>query len=270
MAVAAQVFPEVLIEGRAFSRVILGHNPFLGYCYYSKARASEYEERFADQRRIAEVIRAALEAGARGMMLSLDHPRQEMIINALAEESEALGMQIPTFAILTPGFEQKTELLKRANAQVGLLHGQVTDKLYRPETRDFAPEFAEHMARMRDLGLAPGASTHNAGDTVPAMAGHDTVVINTPVNKVGWHMRPSRKAALAALAATDKVVVGMKPLAMARVPPDEGMAYTLGRPEVDLVVVGLATPEEAKETFGAALQAIQSKRAVSKELRRMK
>jgi aryl-alcohol dehydrogenase-like predicted oxidoreductase len=91
------------------------------------------------------------------------------------------------------------------------------------------------------------------------MAGYDVVAINTPVNMIGWHMRPSREAVLAALAATDKVVVGMKPLAMARIPPEEGMAYTLARPEVDMVVVGLATPEEARETLGAALQVIHGK-----------
>ena len=258
MVSATQVFPEVGIEGRRFSRVLLGHNPFLGYSYYSQARAKEYEARFADQTRIEEVIRAALEAGARGMVLSFDHPRQEMIVSALAQACDAVGVQIPTFAILNPGFEQQTGLLRRANAQVGLLHGQVTDKLYRPETRDFAPEFADHMARMRDLGLVPGASTHNAGETVPAMAGHDVSVINAPVNLLGWHMRPSREEALAALAATDKTVLAMKPLAMARIPPEEGMAYTLGRPEADLVVVGLASPEEARETFEAALRVIQA------------
>jgi hypothetical protein len=91
------------------------------------------------------------------------------------------------------------------------------------------------------------------------MAGHDVAVVNTPVNMLGWHMRPSGESALAAIAATDRVVVGMKPLAMARIPPEEGMTYTLGRPEVDLVVVGIATPEEARETFGAALKVIQSK-----------
>jgi hypothetical protein len=259
MGAATQALPEVLVEGRSFSRVILGHNPFLGYSYYSQARAQGYERRFADQERISEVIRAALDAGARGMMLSFDHPRQELIVNALSQACEATGVHIPTFAILSPGFQQQAGLLKRANSRVGLLHGQVTDKLYRPETQDFAPEFADHMARMRDLGLVPGASTHNAGETVPAMAGHDVAVVNTPVNMLGWHMRPSRESALAAIAATDRIVVGMKPLAMARIPPEEGMTYTLGRPEVDLVVVGIATPEEARETFGAALKVIQSK-----------
>jgi len=256
MAQSAKPFPEVAIEGRAFSRVILGHNPFLGYCYFSKARAAEHEQRFEDPARVEEVIRAALEAGVRGMMLSLDHPRQGRIIAALERACESIGVRIPTIAILTPEFEQHRELMERANVQVGLLHGQVTDTLFRRGPRDFSPEFAEQMAVMRKLGLAPGASTHNAGETVPAMASHDVVVVNTPVNKVGWRMCPCPEDALGALAATEKTVIAMKPLAMGRVPPAEGMAYTLGRPEVDLVVVGVASPQEAEETFGAAREAL--------------
>jgi len=249
--------PQVMIEGRAFTRVILGHNPFLGYCYFSRARAAEHDRRFADQARIQEVILAALESGARGMMLSLGHPREPLIMAALEQACEAIGTAIPTIAILSPGFEQQSESLRRVNAQVGLLHGQVTDTLFRRATRDFAPEFADHMARMRDLGLVPGASTHNGGETVPAMAGYDVAVVNTPVNKIGWRMAPCPEEVLAALAATDKTVIAMKPLAMARVTPEEGMAYALGRPEVNLVVVGAASPEEARETFGAARQALQ-------------
>lgn len=258
MSDTLQAFPEVLIEGRAFSRVILGHNPFLGYSYYSRALSQEYDERFCDPARIEEVILAALEAGVRGMMLSLGSPRQDMLVTALERACEAFGVRIPTIVILTPPFEQHAELLQRANAQAGLLHGQVTDTLFRRGPRDFAPQFAEHMALMRRLGLAPGASTHNAGETIPAMAGCDVAVVNTPVNKIAWRMCPCPEDVMGALARTDKTVIGMKPLAMGRVPPEEGMAYAISRPEVDMVVVGIASPHEARETFGAAREIVST------------
>ena len=250
--------PEVMIEDRAFTRAILGHNPFLGFSYYSRARAAEYEERFSDPKRIQEVISAALEAGVRGMMMSFEHPRHELIVSALEGARAASGIEIPVVAILNPGFEAKAEQLKRANAQVGLLHGQVTDTLFQRGSRDFAPAFAEHMAHMRELGLVPGASTHNAGETVPAMAGYDVAVVNTPVNKLGWRMCPCPEEALSALVSTEKSVIAMKPLAMGRVAPDEGMAYVLARPEVDLTVVGAASPQEANETFTAARSAMEA------------
>jgi len=257
VAETSATLPEVMVEDRAFTRAILGHNPFLGFSYYSRARAAEYEERFSDPARIEQVISAALEAGVRGMMLSFDHPRHELIAAALEQACAASGIRIPTIAILTPGFEAQVEMLAKANAQVGLLHGQVTDTLFQRGSRDFAPAFGEHLARMRELGLVPGASTHNGGETVPAMAGYDVAVVNTPVNKLGWRMCPCPEEALAALASTEKCVIAMKPLAMGRIAPEEGMGYVLGRPEVDLTVVGAASPQEAQETFSAARNAMQ-------------
>jgi hypothetical protein len=255
---ATQVFPTVDIEGRVFSRVILGHNPFLGYSYYSEATARYYQAKFADETAIEAVIRAALEAGVRGMMLSLDPPRGESIVSALERASEACGIRIPTIAILDGEFEQHRDLIRRANAQVGVLHGQTTDALFRKATRDFAPGFAEAMARLRALGLVPGASTHNAGETVPAMAGYDTIVVNTPVNKVGWRMCPCPEQVFGALSRTDQVVIGMKPLAMGRVAPAEAVEYALSRPEVDIVLAGAASQEEVEETFGAARRALKT------------
>jgi hypothetical protein len=249
--------PEVMIEDRVFTRAILGHNPFLGFSYYSRARAAEYEQRFSDPARIEEIISAALETGVRGMMMSFDHPRHELILSALEGACAASGVRIPTIAILSPGFERHAEELRKANAQVGLLHGQVTDTLFQRGSRDFAPAFAEHLARMRELGLVPGASTHNGGETVPAMAGYDVAVVNTPVNKLGWRMCPCPEEALAALASTEKSVIAMKPLAMGRIAPEEGMGYVLARPEVDLTVVGAASPQEAKETFAVARGAMR-------------
>jgi aryl-alcohol dehydrogenase-like predicted oxidoreductase len=59
------------------------------------------------------------------------------------------------------------------------------------------------------------------------------------------------------LGRAELAVVGMKPLAMGRIPPAEAMEYALSRPEVDIVLAGAASPEEAEETFGAARHALQ-------------
>ncbi len=261
---ATQSFPTVSIENRVFSRVLLGHNPFLGYSYFSQATARYYHEKFADGAAIEAVIRAALEAGVRGMMLSLDSPRGESIVAALERACEAVGVRIPTIAILGGDFEQYRDLIRRANTQVAVLHGQITDALYRKATRDFAPEFDEYMSRMRDLELVPGASTHNAGETVPAMAGRDVAVVNTPVNKIGWRMCPCWEDVLRALGRAEQVVIAMKPLAMGRIPPAEGMEYALSRPEVDIVLAGAASPEEVEETFTAAGRAVEAALAASR------
>jgi hypothetical protein len=244
---------EVLIEDRVFSRVVIGDNPFLGFSYYSQARNALYERKFSDAARIEEVISGELAAGARGMLTSIQcRPRRDLVLAALERACESCGIRIPTIAVLGADFEGEAKSLARANAQVGLLHGQLTDALFRKRTGDFPPEFDDLLARIRAMGLVPGVSTHNAGEVVPALAGHDAAVVNTPVNKIGWRMCPSPEHALAALAATERQVIAMKPLAMGRIAPKEGMEYVLGRPEVDMVVVGLASADEAAETIGVA------------------
>ena len=254
-------FPTARIGDVEFSRVILGHNPFLGYSYFSKALGQLYEERFTTVAAIEAVIGTALEAGVRGMMLSFDGPGGERIVSALERACKVHGLHIPTIAILGQDLEKHEQAIRRANARVGVLHGQITDTLFRRSTRDFSPEFAGYMARMRALGMIPGASTHNAGETVPAMANCDVVVVNTPVNKIGWRMCPCPEDVLEGLARARMVVIGMKPLAMGRVPPAEAMEYALSRPEVDIVLAGAASTEEASETFGAARRAVLDPRA---------
>jgi len=256
MATATSVIPDVQIEDKTFSRLMLGHNPFLGYSYYSDALAKQYEQRFRDPAAIEAVMRAAFATGVHGMMLSFAGGGGEAIVEALARVTDSLGITIPTVAILDLEFAQYRDMARRANTQVGVLHGQITDALFRKGTRDFAPEFADFMARLRDFGLVPGASTHNAGETVPAMAAYDVAVVNTPVNKIGWRMCPCPEQVISALAATKMTVIGMKPLAMGRIPPAEAMEYALSRSEVDIVLAGAAAPEEAEETFGAGVQII--------------
>jgi len=43
----AELIPSFEVEGRTFTRLILGHNPFLGFSYISQARSIEYQERFS-------------------------------------------------------------------------------------------------------------------------------------------------------------------------------------------------------------------------------
>ena len=66
--------------------------------------------------------------------------------------------------------------------------------------------------------------------------------------------------ALAAVRETKKKVIAMKPLAMGRLAPREGMAYVCRIPDVDGIVVGIGHEYEAEETFGAAREMIDGRR----------
>lgn len=252
----AVVFPPFEVEDRVFSRVLLGHNPFLGYSYLSQARSREYQRRFSEVGAIEAIITRAVELGVRGMMLSLGSPQCEAILTALKNACTGTGVTIPTIVIIGSDVEQQRADLERANCQVTLLHGQITDALFLKAQSDFKPEFAVVMEDVRKAGFVPGMSTHNAGETVPAAEKYDVAVVNTPVNRLTWRMCPCEEQVLDVLAATRKKVIAMKPLAMGRIPPREAMQYVLHRPEVDATVVGIATVEEAEETFGLCAELV--------------
>ena len=120
----------------------------------------------------------------------------------------------------------------------------------------FKPEFAELLAAIRAAGFVPGMSSHNGGETVPIAEKFDVAVINTPINKIAWRMCPCVEQVLDVVRKSTKKIIGMKPLAMGRIAPQEGIEFTLGVPGVDGVCVGLATPAEARETFGIAAETL--------------
>jgi hypothetical protein len=243
------------VEDRAFSRMILGHNPFLGYSYISRARAQEYETRFAAFEPIRDIVIAATACGVRSMMLSTGHPRGDLIAEALEAAQAQTGVEWSNIVIVNPDVLDHVSFLRRVNCQVCLVHGQDTDSFFWRSERTFRPEFRELLAAIRGAGFVPGMSSHNGGETIPVAEGYDVAVINTPINKIAWRMCPCVEEVLGAVQHSSKQIIAMKPLAMGRVAPDEGMRYIASVAGVNGVVVGIGTPAEAEETFGLANEA---------------
>jgi hypothetical protein len=248
--------PTFEVEDRSFTRLILGHNPFLGGSYMSRARSREYEERFRTYEPICDVVVAALELGVRSMMLSIDHPRNDIIGQAIDAAQEQTGLEMSNLVIIHPGFREHLDFMRRVRCQVCLVHGQNTDSFFRRAERTFPQEFVDLLAAVRAEGFVPGMSSHNGGETIPTARNFDVAVVNTPVNKIAWRMCPCVEEVLGAIRDWPRKVIAMKPLAMGRIAPEEGMHYIATVPGVDGVVVGIAHPWEAEETFGAFTRAL--------------
>jgi hypothetical protein len=255
---ASPVFSTFDIEGRPFSRLILGHNPFLGGSYMSQARSRVYKETFADGKAIERIIVRSIELGVRGMMTSLSEGYTEPCERALRAAADKTGVLLPTIIIVSQDYAEHFPTYRRLNGQVLLVHGQLTDALYVKAQSTMRPEFAAMLKRIREEGFVPAMSTHNAGETIPAAEPFDTAAINTPINKLAWRMCPCEENVLTAIRDTKKKVIAMKPLAMGRLAPQEGMAYVCRIPDVDGIVVGIGHEYEAEETFGAAREMLGS------------
>ena len=248
----APAFPTFDIEGHTFSKLLLGHNPMLGGSYMSKARTREYKERFTDCEAMERIIVGAIEMGVRGMMASIREGFTERYKRALLGAADKTGVLLPTIMIVSKGFEANFDTYRELNCKVMLVHGQWSDALYVKAENAMQPEFADALKRIRDGGFVPAYSSHNAGEVVRAAEQFDAAAINTPINKIMWRMCPCEENVLQAIRQTKKKVIAMKPLAMGRIAPQEGMEYVCRLPDVDGVVVGIGHEYEAEETFGTA------------------
>jgi hypothetical protein len=199
-----------------------------------------------------DILLAALGAGVRSMMLSTGHGRSEYIAQAIQAAQEQTGIEMTNLVIIGPGFEQHFDFLRRVNCQVCLVHGQNTDSFFHRAERTFRPEFAELLAQIRAAGFVPGMSSHNGGETLPVAEGFDVAVINTPINKLAWRMCPCVEEVLGAVRNSSKKIIAMKPLAMGRLAPEEGLQYLACVAGIDATVIGIGTAAEAEETFGIA------------------
>ncbi|MGE5531066.1 MAG: hypothetical protein ACM3VW_02970, partial [Bacteroidota bacterium] len=238
--------PTFQIEDRTFTRLILGHNPLLGYSYLSNARSQEYAERFSTFEPIRDIIVTVLELGGRSIMVSPGSEQCDRVAQAIEAAQEQTGIEMSNIVIVGPDIPAQLDYLKRVNCQVCLIHGQATDSFFNRAERTFQPEFVEALAAIRAAGFVPGMSSHNGGETVPLAEKYDVAVVNTPINKIAWRMCPCVEQVLDVVRKSTKKIIGMKPLAMGRVAPQEGMEFALQVPGVDAVCVGIATPAEAR------------------------
>ncbi len=254
----APVLPTFQVEDATFTKMILGHNPLLGYSYLSNARAKEYAERFRTFEPIRDVIVAALKVGVRSIMCSPGNEQCDKVARAVESAQELTGIKMSNLVIVGADIPAQLDFLKRVNCRVCLVHGQVTDSMFWRSEWTFKPEFPELLANIRAAGFIPGMSSHNGGETVPIAEKFDVQVINTPINKIAWRMCPCVEQVLDVVRKSTRKVIAMKPLAMGRVAPQEGIEYALSVPGVDGVCVGIATPAEAEETFGIAARVFES------------
>ena len=166
-------------------------------------------------------------------------------------------MLLPTIIIVSRDYAEHFATYRELNAQVLLVHGQLTDALYVKAENTMRPEFAAMLKRIREEGFVPAMSTHNAGETIPAAEPFDTAAVNTPVNKIVWRMCPCEEiGAECDPRRPKKKVIAMKPLAMGRIAAQEGMAYVCRMPDLDGIVVGIGHEYEAEETFGIAREVL--------------
>jgi hypothetical protein len=233
-------FATFSIRGLEVPAVMLGTSPFIGAGQFGSKAEFYYNHFFLQPQHITDIVTCAIELGVNAVQV-IGYPQ---VVEAVQEAARRTAVDL--FLIGTVGLgsiEREIQLLLKAGAQGVIIHGSLAD-------RDLA--FArEYLPPLREQGLVTGIATHRPGMTIPRVEEIEEVeIILCPLNKLGRFMEPSVESTLQAIESSSKTIMAMKPLAAGKLLPQEAFAYVSDRAVG--FAVGIASKEEAEETFKAA------------------
>lgn len=246
-------FPTTTIGGHTVSRFACGSNCFNGFSHFSPARDA-WLRRYMTTDRIVEVLAKCSELGVNCLVSSV----RDTMKAALADHERTTGRHLIWICTTcgSPSFDEEMSDIERCaqwGAEFCLIHCGYTDTHLRVADRT-VEGLDRLLARVRELGMVPGVSTHRP-DALSACeaAGYDAEVYILPLNVIGFLSNLETNWVAHIIRSTPKPVINIKPLAAGRVMPFEGLnfCYRSIKP-IDLVTVGLLSAEEAEEDIRIA------------------
>jgi len=239
------------IQGRNFSKIICGTNPFYGHSHFSEARNTEYLNRFTDDY-ITEMIQFCLSKGI-NTVESCANERIVEIISAVKRESPLRFIGTTRLDETSPmkSHQQKLGFLLEHQADICVIHAQFVD---RPRSADDIHGLQRLIEQVHQQNVLVGISTHRIS-TVELCErkqyGVDLYLF--PFNLSGYvypgyEGQETVEARRQLILQTPKPFVLMKVLASGRIPPQEGLAFVLDNSKPnDLITLGMGSLGEAEE-----------------------
>ncbi|MBN1352597.1 hypothetical protein JXJ21_24630 [candidate division KSB1 bacterium] len=252
-------FPRTTVGGVSLPRLLIGTNWLLGYSHTSRAK-DKFIHEYQTVERITDVIVAFVENGIDAVM----GPLSEHLENAVKEAENRSGKAIiriitPHFNILPGGpAESEPEVIfdicKKYGATFCMPHQCMTDPLVDRMHRKIR-DLDKYTKLIRERGMIPGLSTHMPETVVIAdETGVDVETYIQLYNAAGFLMQVEAHWAMRIIRNAKKPVMTIKPLAAGRLLPEVGLAFVWNTiREQDMVTIGAATPDEAREIIELSL-----------------
>ncbi|HEX2907492.1 MAG TPA: hypothetical protein VHO69_11560 [Phototrophicaceae bacterium] len=245
----------IMIQGRAFSKVMCGSNAFYGRSHFSDARSQEYEHRATDDY-IEQVIRVCMKHGVNAVETCANERIQGVVERIRADQEKPLyvvGNTRIDHTSTMKSHQQKLNYLIDHCAEICLIHSQFVD---RPRADDDIKGLKPMLDKIHEAGLLAGLSTHKIS-TVEFCEEHDYPidVYLFPLNLIGYvydeydgHETVAERIKL--VNECPKPMIIMKALAAGRIPPAEGLPFVFANSKPnDLLSLGLSSIEEAEESL---------------------
>jgi len=252
-------FPRTTVGGVSLSRLIVGTNWFLGYSHYSAAK-DQFIRDTQNRKKIASILEVFLNAGVDTVM----GPLNALLTEAVQDAQQRTGLEVKL--ILTPWFnllpggdptndpETIIAQCKAANATICMPHQMVTDALMDRMYRKIR-DIGKYTQLIRQYEMIPGLSTHMPETVV--YADESDVDVETYIqiyNATGFLMQVETDWVMKIINHAKKPVMTIKPLAAGRLLPVVGLAFVWSTIRAqDMVTIGTATPDEAREVIDISL-----------------
>ena len=258
-------FPRTMVGGVSIPRLIIGSNWFLGYSHSSVAK-DKFITQVQTRDQIAKVLVAFLERGIDAAMW----PCSELFRDAVRQAEDDSGRKM--INVITPLFDvgtgrPTTETPEAAldqcvelGATFCLPHQAVIDALVDRMTHKIR-DLDKYTAAIRERGMIPGLSTHMPESIVYAdEMNADVETYIQMYNAAGFLMQVEADWVMRIIHNAKKPVMTIKPLAAGRLLPVVGLAFVWSTiREQDMVTIGAATADEAKEIIDLSMDLLSRK-----------
>jgi len=232
-------------------RILLGTSPFVGAGQFGAKSMVYYRQFYLEPANIVKVIRKAWSLGVRGVQLLPYEP----VVRAVGE-FQGNHPELVIFGTVGPDdAEQDLQVLEKLNAAAMILHGEITD------TRSLKA-VSQLLRKIHEKGKLAGLATHQPYRTLNWLLQSelDYDIIMLPLNREGIFMDSEPAKIVELLRLSSKIVVAKKVLAAGRINPHEALEYIAGLGFIDVVTVGVASEDEAVETFSTAKEVLKYRR----------
>jgi len=221
-------------------RVLLGTSPFIGAGQFE--RAYEYFQKFyLNPKEIEKLIKFSYSLGVKGIQALPFEPIPQVLAKVLKE--------IPDLCVIPSVLKAyDIDLFQKFDAPLMFLHAGISNKKNKEELEELLDE-------IRDTGAIAGIATHKPYEVLTWIK-ENRIKVNAvlvPFNKAGLFMDTSPDELIKLLRELNVIVFAKKTLGAGRLPVKESLEFVAKTEVIDGITIGVASEEEAKETFSLAL-----------------
>lgn len=238
----------IKISNKDIPRTLLGSSPFVAAPQFGH-RARLYQlDLYNNPENIAKIIQKAHDMGVKGIHVMPEPP----VIEAIELARDA-GIKMDIVGTLIPETEaEDIELFSDLGAVSVMIHGTITDT----ENWDV---IEEKLLKIKEIEAVPGLVTHSPFKTTTSLLESDVLdlfdIYSVPVNKLGYLMdcdvydKEVRANLDNMMEELNKTIMVRNVLAAGVLMHEDAFNYLKTVSFADVVALGIASVDEAQETF---------------------